>query len=90
MAAQYVQALSQKQQAVMELKDRIVQMPMDDVSVHSALRLCDPMLWLQEVRVQMHHIIQARFKEWLIKSGNIRQVGDLVEMEGKNQQGSHS
>jgi len=73
MAAQYVQALSQKQQAVMELKDRIVQMPMDD-----------------EVRVQMHHIIQARFKEWLIKSGNIRQVGDLVEMEGKNQQGSHS
>merc|ERR1711865_273209 len=72
MASQYVQALSQKQQAVMELKDRIVQMPMAD-----------------DVRVQMHHIIQARFKEWLVKSGNIRQVGDLVEMEGKNQQGPH-
>jgi len=70
--AQYVDALSRKQRAVLELKDKIVQMPMEE-----------------DTRQHMHQVIQARFKEWLIKSGNIRQVGDLVEMEGKNQQNTN-
>jgi len=37
----------------------------------------------EPTKAQLHAAVQAKFKEWLVKSGNIRQVWDLVEMEGK-------
>jgi hypothetical protein len=63
---EYVDAVNTKQGAVVQLKERIQAMPMDEAT-----------------KAQLHIAIQGKFKEWLVKSGNIRQIWDLVEMEGK-------
>lgn len=68
--AAYVEAVNAKQAAVVQLKERIQAMPMDD-----------------NTKAQLHLAIQGKFKEWLVKSGNIRQIWDLVEMEGKGAKG---
>ena len=62
----YVDAVNVKQGAVVQLKEKIQGMPMDEAT-----------------KQQLHVAIQTKFKEWLVKSGNIRQIWDLVEMEGK-------
>ena len=63
---EHVDAVNCKQGAVVQLKEHIQSMPMDEAT-----------------KAQLHVAIQGKFKEWLVKSGNIRQIWDLVEMEGK-------
>mmetsp|Transcript_13098 Transcript_13098/g.25709 ORF Transcript_13098/g.25709 Transcript_13098/m.25709 type:complete len:101 (-) Transcript_13098:166-468(-) len=61
----YASALQQKHKQVLDLRKEIAETEQTSAAAKSAL----------------HKAIQSKFKEWLVSSGNLRQVQDLVQME---------